>query len=208
MTSEHYTDCTDIHSRRPAMTDAPDEEQEISVKRRKIRKGTQSCWECKRRKIRCKFASSKDVTCIGCQRRRAACVSQEMPEDLSPAKSGNRHLSERITRVEDFMKDCLASKNVGATSQMEGEPRQDRRSHSDALKARSNVSAPSAIRAPFTPAEVREPPIIRLNISPDYGLDSWRVRSKSTTPYTGLARCINSSRDRSSPLSLICRLSS
>ena len=160
MTSEHYADYTDIHSRRPAMIDALDEEQEISAKRRKVRKGTQSCWECKRRKIKCIFASSEDVTCIGCQRRRAPCVSQEMPEDLSPAKIGNRHLGERIARVEDFMKDFLASKDVGATSQMEGEARQDRRSNFDALKARPNDSVPSSIRAPLTPAEVREPPII------------------------------------------------
>lgn len=208
MTSEHYTDYTGIHSRRPAMIDAPDEEQEISAKRRKVRKGTQSCWECKRRKIRCIFASSEDVTCIGRQRRRAPCVSQEMPEDLSPAKIGNRHLGERIARVEDFMKDFLASKDVGATSQTEGEPRQDRRSNSDALKARSNDSAPSSIQAPLTPAEVREPPIIPLDISPNCRLESRRIRSKFITPHTGLARCIRSSRDRNSPSSLVCSLSS
>jgi len=153
---------TDIHSQRPAMINALDEEpftaildQEISAKRRKVRKGTRSCWECKRRKIRCIFASFEDVTCIGCQRRRAPCVSQEMPEDLSPARKGNRHLGERVARVEDVMKDFLATKHVGATSQIEGEPRQDRRRlNSDALKARSYDSAPSSIRAPFTPAEV------------------------------------------------------
>ncbi|KAL8727817.1 MAG: hypothetical protein Q9166_005809 [cf. Caloplaca sp. 2 TL-2023] len=135
------------------MNDALDEEQEITAKRRKVRKGTQSCWECKRRKIRCIYASSEEITCIGCQRRRALCVSQEMPEDLSPAQTGNRHLGERIARVEDLIKDLLASKHVGATRQVEGEPRQDRRSFSDAVKARSKDSAPSAIRAPPTPAE-------------------------------------------------------
>ena len=154
------------------MIDALDKEQEISAKRRRVRKGTQSCWECKRRKIRCVFASSEDVTCIGCQRRRAPCVSQEMPEDLSPAKAGNRHLSERIARVEDLMKDFLASKVVGATSQMEGEPRQDRRSDSDASKARSHNPAPASTRAPLTPAEVREPPTISLNIFPNSRLES------------------------------------
>lgn len=160
------------------MIDAPDEEpvtgqvgvslnQETSAKRRKIRKGTRSCWECKRRKMRCIFASSEDVTCISCQRRRSPCVSQEMPEDLSPARKGNRHLSERIARVEDFMKEFRASKDVGAISQIEGEPRQDRHSNSNALKARSNDSAPSSIRAPFIRAEVREPPITELSISPN-----------------------------------------
>ncbi|KAI0129797.1 C6 zinc finger domain protein [Xylariales sp. AK1849] len=127
--------------------------QEISAKRRKARKGTRSCWECKRRKIRCVLASSEDVTCIGCQRRRVPCVSQEMPEDLSPARKGNRHLGERIARVEDFMNDYLASKDADATSQIEGERQQDRRSNSEALKARSNDSASSSIRAPRTPLE-------------------------------------------------------
>lgn len=169
---------TSEHSRRPAMIDALEEEpatatplntnQEISAKRRKVRKGTRSCWECKRRKIRCIFASSEDVTCIGCQRRRVPCVTQEMPEDLSPARKDNRHLGERIARVEDFMKDFLASKHVGATSQIEGEPRQDRRSSSDALKARSNDSVPSSIRAPFTPAEsLGEPAPNSLFLAPE-----------------------------------------
>ncbi|KAL4993157.1 hypothetical protein BDV10DRAFT_198543 [Aspergillus recurvatus] len=81
-----------------------------SAKRRRVRKGTRSCWECKRRKIRCLFAAPDDVTCIGCHHRRALCVSQEMPEDLSPATKGNRHLSDRIARIEDAMKDWLVAR--------------------------------------------------------------------------------------------------
>ncbi|KAH6887049.1 C6 zinc finger domain protein [Thelonectria olida] len=130
-------DSTDVHSRRPTMIDTPGEEpatpispnsglnQDISAKRRKVRKGTRSCWECKRRKIKCIFASSENAACIGCQRRRTPCVGQEMPEHLSPARKGNRHLGERIARVEDFMKDILAGKDAAA-SQIERETRQDR----------------------------------------------------------------------------------
>lgn len=132
--------------------------KEIPAKRRKVRKGTRSCWECKRRKTRCIFASSEDVKCIGCQRRRAPCVSQDMPEDLSPAKKGNQILGERITRVESFMKELIASNNhAGVTSQVEREPGQDRRrSNSDALQTRSSDdSPPSSVRALLTPAEVR-----------------------------------------------------
>ncbi|TLD20484.1 hypothetical protein PspLS_08682 [Pyricularia sp. CBS 133598] len=50
------------------------------VKRRKIRKGTQSCWECKRRKMRCTFGNSGTV-CVACQRRGSVCVSQDLPEE-------------------------------------------------------------------------------------------------------------------------------
>ncbi|KAL4738535.1 hypothetical protein BDV11DRAFT_205910 [Aspergillus similis] len=77
------------------------------AKRRRVRKGTRSCWECKRRKIRCLFAAPDDVACISCQHRRSPCVSQEMPEALSPARRGNRHLSDRIARIEDAIKDWL-----------------------------------------------------------------------------------------------------
>ncbi|KAJ5819457.1 hypothetical protein N7474_005048 [Penicillium riverlandense] len=128
--------------------------QERSGKRRKVRKGTRSCWECKRRKIRCTFASSEDVTCICCQRRRAPCVSQEMPENLSAARKGNQHLSERIARAEDFIKGFLASKDVESTGQTPRGLRQDKRSNSDALKTRSNELALSSNRPPPTPTEL------------------------------------------------------
>ncbi|KAI0150485.1 C6 zinc finger domain protein [Xylariaceae sp. FL1272] len=79
-------------------------------KRRKVRKGTRSCWECKRRKAKCVFADAEDenAICLGCQQRRTPCVSQELPEHLAPARLGNRHLGHRISRVEDFMKTFLA----------------------------------------------------------------------------------------------------
>lgn len=50
-------------------------------KRRKIRKGTQSCWECKRRKIRCTFAAPGESVCDGCRSRSTNCVSQEFDDE-------------------------------------------------------------------------------------------------------------------------------
>ncbi|GES65078.1 C6 zinc finger domain protein [Aspergillus terreus] len=85
-----------------------------SVKRRRVRKGTRSCWECKRRKIRCLFARPDDATCIGCQHRRSPCVGQDMPEDLSPARRGNGHLSNRVARIEEVMKDWLLAQSSGS----------------------------------------------------------------------------------------------
>ncbi|GIJ86401.1 hypothetical protein Asppvi_005289 [Aspergillus pseudoviridinutans] len=134
--------------------------QAPSAKRRRVRKGTRSCWECKRRKIRCIFSSPDDVACIGCQHRRAPCVSQDMPEDLSPARKGNRHLSERIAKVEDFIKDFVVSKHPA-----EGQPLQDK--HSDAIKAHSNDSAPAPIR-------------------PIHTLDSQSVSGRAKTESTAL----------------------
>ncbi|KAF2431297.1 putative Zn(II)2Cys6 transcription factor [Tothia fuscella] len=45
-------------------------------KRRKVRKGTHSCWECRRRKVKCIFASDEDVVCVTCRRRGTSCASQ------------------------------------------------------------------------------------------------------------------------------------
>jgi len=127
---------------------------ESSAKRRKLRKGTRSCWECKRRKIRCIFAAPEDATCIGCQRRRAPCISQEMPEDLAPAKKGNRHLSERITRVEDFMKDFLASRETGISSWIRKEPRHGGPPDTGAVTAHVVDSAAYSGQISLTPSQV------------------------------------------------------
>lgn len=56
---------------------------ELMTKRRKLRKGTTSCWECKRRKVRCSLVDSPGAACIPCQRRGTKCVTQDLPEDLS-----------------------------------------------------------------------------------------------------------------------------
>lgn len=103
-------------------------DREMLKKRRKVRKGTRSCWECKRRKTRCIFESSEDITCLACHRRRATCISQDLPEDLAPAKHGNRHLSERISRVEDLMTDLLAGKHVERGRHFGDDPRQSKSS--------------------------------------------------------------------------------
>ncbi|KAJ4200251.1 hypothetical protein NW767_007772 [Fusarium falciforme] len=68
----------------PSAADMPNQavvEVQAPRKRFRVRKGTKSCWECKRRKIRCTFAASTDMRCTGCKRRRTACVSQEFPDE-------------------------------------------------------------------------------------------------------------------------------
>lgn len=49
---------------------------ESTAKRRKVRKGTHSCWECRRRKVKCIFGSPDDATCVTCRQRKTECVSQ------------------------------------------------------------------------------------------------------------------------------------
>lgn len=55
----------------------------MDVKRR-LRKGTHSCWECKRRKMRCVSDPRHEALCVGCLRRGSRCVGQEFPEELAP----------------------------------------------------------------------------------------------------------------------------
>ncbi|CAJ2502786.1 Uu.00g101800.m01.CDS01 [Anthostomella pinea] len=71
------------------------------AKRRKVRKGTKSCWECRKRKIRCLYPSEDAPTCAGCDARGATCVSQEFADELPPAP--DRRLTQRLGRVEDLL---------------------------------------------------------------------------------------------------------
>ncbi|KZL83904.1 c6 zinc finger domain containing protein, partial [Colletotrichum incanum] len=51
---------------------------------KKVPEGTHSCWECKRRKIKCKFDPLTGAApCNGCRRRGSRCISQEFPEEAS-----------------------------------------------------------------------------------------------------------------------------
>lgn len=63
------------------------------LKRRKVRRGTQSCWECKRRKTRCTFATPNESVCDGCRSRRVKCISQHFDDraaESNEKKGGQR----------------------------------------------------------------------------------------------------------------------
>ncbi|KAI5860127.1 hypothetical protein GGS23DRAFT_250246 [Durotheca rogersii] len=106
------------------------DEDSPEAKRRKIRKGTHSCWECessyfppssvvaviavtgpalnipsqrkgRRRKVRCQFASTTATICVGCEARRTPCVSQEFPNEQPQAP--DRGLSQRLSRIEGLL---------------------------------------------------------------------------------------------------------
>ncbi len=95
-----------------SQVDIPSSPEETDAKRRKLRKGTHSCWECKRRKVRCQYASETHTACVGCRRRGTTCISQEFPEtmiaeeeDLGPEPSAAvsrrfGQMGDRIVRVE------------------------------------------------------------------------------------------------------------
>jgi hypothetical protein len=67
-----------------------------STKRRKVRKGTFSCWECKRRKRRCERYLNA-TSCLSCQRHGVSCISQEFTE--APLNDC-REIGQRVDHVE------------------------------------------------------------------------------------------------------------
>lgn len=52
-------------------------------KRRKLRKGTHSCWACKRRKERCVPCADGSGICLGCRKRSTPCLAQDQPEETT-----------------------------------------------------------------------------------------------------------------------------
>ncbi|KAH7026312.1 uncharacterized protein B0I36DRAFT_433785 [Microdochium trichocladiopsis] len=87
-----------------------------AAKRRKVRKGTRSCWECRRRKIRCTYNGGDGSLCDGCRARNTSCVSQQFDEAGSP-ESADSPLAQRLSRVEDLLErladQVLAGGSVG-----------------------------------------------------------------------------------------------
>ncbi|KAJ4298039.1 hypothetical protein N0V90_005938 [Kalmusia sp. IMI 367209] len=79
------------------------------TKRRKVRKGTRSCWECKRRKMKCIFESPSSIICSSCSRRGSACLSQEYDNSpiTNPAEHGE-HLDQGIPTPASTVSEYIA----------------------------------------------------------------------------------------------------
>ncbi|KAF9882492.1 hypothetical protein CkaCkLH20_00528 [Colletotrichum karsti] len=75
---------------------------ERPAKKRKVRKGTRSCWQCRKRKIRCEFADDDEQTCAGCKVRGTSCLSQEFIDD-EPTGPPERGVAQRLARLEELM---------------------------------------------------------------------------------------------------------
>ncbi|KAK0757551.1 hypothetical protein N5P37_010278 [Trichoderma harzianum] len=101
-------------------------------KRRKVRKGTRSCWECRRRKMKCIFGSPADTACISCKRRGAKCVDQQFPEHISTPLDRSLQMGDRVVRVEALVEQLLNTVSNSsdpcctcATAQDNGKSRHD-----------------------------------------------------------------------------------
>ncbi|KAI0105444.1 hypothetical protein GGR51DRAFT_188662 [Nemania sp. FL0031] len=84
------------------------------VKRRKLRKGTRSCWECKRRKNKCTWSSSEGK-CDGCRHRDTRCIGQEFPEERvrHERRKIDKSDDERIQRLEALVEELSRKVDSG-----------------------------------------------------------------------------------------------
>lgn len=102
--------------------------------RKKMRKGTKSCIECRRRKIKCTFDAGRTSICNECFARGSTCIDQEhgdissftAPSTTTISKDEqNSALKERVTYLEDLVKqvlDRLPEKN-GPSESPSAQPR-------------------------------------------------------------------------------------
>ncbi|KAI0515187.1 hypothetical protein F5B22DRAFT_636729 [Xylaria bambusicola] len=84
--------------------------------RRRVRKGTKSCWECKHRKIKCIFKLPTDETCMRCARRGAQCVGQEHPEVLTTSLDRSLQMGDRVVRIETLVDQLLRERPAESTA--------------------------------------------------------------------------------------------
>jgi hypothetical protein len=84
---------------------------EVLSKRRKIRKGTSSCWECKHRKKRCDFQPGS-TACVFCLDNRLECVSQEFAEPIN----GYENFGQRLDQIEGLVKQLVRQRSEKLTT--------------------------------------------------------------------------------------------
>ncbi|KAJ5700161.1 hypothetical protein N7536_003174 [Penicillium majusculum] len=128
--------------------------------RKKIRKGTRSCWQCKHRKVRCNFASDSDQSCKECLARGLPCRSQELPEPKNPRESDRTYLNERMARVEKLLETLLVRVGGGGSQQ------RDSKSLLDSVETSpesSQSSPPIVAPATATPSADNTPLLSRFD---------------------------------------------
>lgn len=76
-----------------------------------MRKGTKSCLECRRRKIKCTFEEGRTAVCNECYARGSTCIDQEHGDiqtyAQSTAEQSSYSLRERVTQLEGLVKQVL-----------------------------------------------------------------------------------------------------
>ncbi|KAK9258055.1 hypothetical protein V1519DRAFT_44704 [Lipomyces tetrasporus] len=80
---------------------------------RKMRKGTRSCTQCRRRKIRCVFPPDNFQACARCMHRGLECVEQTYEDTVG---NENTTLRDRIARLESLLESAAVTSQTSQTS--------------------------------------------------------------------------------------------
>jgi len=94
----------------PPVRGSPELNAKLDGIRKKMRKGTHSCFECRRRKIRCIFNAENPNVCTECFARGSRCVDQEHAES-DVVVDHRKNLRERVARLESIIDTMLEEKS-------------------------------------------------------------------------------------------------
>ncbi|KAJ5675969.1 hypothetical protein N7462_008866 [Penicillium macrosclerotiorum] len=165
-----------------------------SMKRRKIRKGTRSCWECRQRKMKCIFNQPTDTICIRCRRRGVNCVSQEYPEEITSSLDRSLQMGDRMEKVERLIEQLLnrdsANQYVSRTSEAN---EHNQALYDETLASKSanfNSSLTEALFKPSTKPETSEFEIIDSNCEVSKA-ENVRTSFISSKKYEKLSRVLH-----------------
>lgn len=110
-----------------------------------MRKGTRSCYECRKRKVRCIFAKDASI-CERCVAGDKPCTEQRRELLQAAALETRESLKDRVTRLEAIIREqASGSEGVGMKAlQMDGQNAQDSSSKSDSLSSITSHQAPTS----------------------------------------------------------------
>ncbi|ETI24733.1 hypothetical protein G647_04103 [Cladophialophora carrionii CBS 160.54] len=125
--------------------------------RKKMRKGTKSCLECRRRKIKCTFEPGRPAVCNECYARGSTCIDQEHGDiqtyTQAASEQSSYSLRERVSQLEDLVKQVLhrlPEKGASTSVEAEGDGvpsgSESDKSHVDAQAAEVLKSLKSSLR--------------------------------------------------------------
>jgi hypothetical protein len=136
------SDTVDVSRNEPANESQHD--HHVKKRRRGLRKGTHSCWACKRRKEKCSFDDG-DV-CTGCLRRGTRCVSQRFADDddaHATATATATATTSRLQRIEDII--------AQLTSQVQNQSQSQRQMYMPPVTSSRSSPAPRVTLSPAAP---------------------------------------------------------
>lgn len=84
--------------------------------RKKMRKGTHSCFECRRRKIRCLYNDEHPGECTECFARGSRCIDQEHA-DPDAIVDNRKNLRERVAKLEALIESLLDDRSAAGAAE-------------------------------------------------------------------------------------------